>query len=79
MLTLAGDQNAKQRFENDKTGYRIATSVGGTATGEGGSRLILDDPHSARDAQSDTIRESTIDWINMVWATRLNDPKLDAM
>ena len=33
MFTLAGDQNAKQRFENDKTGYRLATSVGGTATG----------------------------------------------
>ena len=39
MFMLAGDQNAKQRFENDKTGYRLATSVGGTATGEGGSRL----------------------------------------
>ena len=40
MFKFAGDQNAKQRFENDKTGYRIATSVGGTATGEGGNRLI---------------------------------------
>ena len=37
MFKLAGDQNAKQRYENDKTGYRLATSVGGTATGEGGS------------------------------------------
>jgi hypothetical protein len=34
---LAGDQNAKQRFENTQSGYRIATSVGGTATGEGGT------------------------------------------
>jgi predicted phage terminase large subunit-like protein len=40
MFKFSGDQNAKQRFENDKTGYRIATSVGGTATGEGGNRLI---------------------------------------
>ena len=44
LFAFAGDQNAKQRFENNKTGYRLATSVGGTATGEGGSRLILDDP-----------------------------------
>ena len=79
MFTLAGDQNAKQRFENDKTGYRLATSVGGTATGEGGSRLILDDPHGAQDAQSDTMRESALEWFDMVWSTRLNNPKTDAM
>ena len=79
MFNLAGDQNAKQRFENDKTGYRIATSVGGTATGEGGSRLILDDPHGAQDAQSDAMRESALEWFNMVWSTRLNNPKTDAM
>ena len=79
MFSLSGDQNAKQRFENNKTGYRLATSVGGTATGEGGSRLILDDPHSAQEAQSDTIRESALDWFDMVWSTRLNDPRNDAM
>ena len=79
LFQLAGDQNAKQRFETDKNGYRLATSVGGTATGEGGSRLILDDPHSAQDAQSDAIRESTLDWFDTVWSTRLNDPKRDAM
>ena len=79
MFALAGDQNAKQRFENDKTGYRIATSVGGTATGEGGSRLLLDDPHSAQEAQSDVMRESALEWFDVVWSTRLNDPKRDAM
>lgn len=79
MFKLAGDQNAKQRFENDCTGYRIATSVGGTATGEGGSRLILDDPHGAQAAQSDTIRESDLEWFDVVWSTRLNNPKTDAM
>lgn len=79
MFELAGDQNAKQRFENDKTGYRLATSVGGTATGEGGSRLLLDDPHAAQEAQSDTMRESALEWFDMVWSTRLNDPKRDAM
>ncbi len=30
---LRSDQNQKHRFENDHTGYRIATSVGGAATG----------------------------------------------
>ena len=79
MFQLSGDQNAKQRFENNKTGYRLATSVGGTATGEGGSRLILDDPHGAQDAQSDTMRETALEWFDMVWSTRLNNPKTDAM
>ena len=79
MFNFAGDQNAKQRFENDKTGYRLATSVGGTATGEGGSRLILDDPHGAQAAQSETMRESDLEWFDMVWSTRLNNPKTDAM
>lgn len=79
LFHLSGDQNAKQRFENDHTGYRIATSVGGTATGEGGSRLVLDDPHGAQDAQSDALRESSIEWFDMVWSTRLNNPKTDAM
>jgi predicted phage terminase large subunit-like protein len=79
MFALAGDQNAKQRFENNKTGYRLATSVGGTATGEGGSRLLLDDPHSAQAAQSDVIRNSDLEWFDMVWSTRLNNPKEDAM
>ena len=37
LFQLAGDQNAKQRFETTKNGYRIATSVGGTATGDGGA------------------------------------------
>jgi hypothetical protein len=78
-FALAGDQNAKQRFENDKTGYRLATSVGGTATGEGGSRLLLDDPHSAQDAQSDVVRQTALEWFDVVWSTRLNDPKRDAM
>ena len=79
VLALSGDQNAKQRFENSKTGYRIATSVGGTATGEGGSRLILDDPHGAQDAQSEAMRESALSWFDQVWSTRLNNPKTDAM
>lgn len=79
LFVLCGDQNAKQRFENDKTGYRIATSVGGTATGEGGSRLLLDDPHSAQDAQSEAMRESTLTWFKETWSTRMNTPKRDAM
>lgn len=39
-FALTSDQNEKMRFENNRTGYRIATSVGGTTTGEGGDVLV---------------------------------------
>lgn len=77
VFRLTGDQNAKTRFENDRTGYRIATSVDAFATGEGGSRLIVDDPHQAQEAQSDPVRESTLYWWDSVMSTRRNDPKKD--
>jgi hypothetical protein len=55
-LQLTGDQNTKIRFDNDKGGYRIASSVDGSATGEGGDIIIIDDPISANDALSPVVR-----------------------
>jgi predicted phage terminase large subunit-like protein len=75
---LAGDQNVKSRFENDKTGYRIATSVGGVGTGEGGDRIVVDDPLKAEDAYSDAAREAANRWWTNTMATRGNDPDLSA-
>lgn len=71
---LTGDQNEKSRFENDKTGYRIATSVGGAGTGEGGDRVVVDDPVSADEAASDIKRENANDWWDDTMSTRGNDP-----
>lgn len=72
---LTADQNAKVRYDNNKTGYRIATSVDGLGTGEGGDRIVVDDPHSARDADSIAVRESTLTWWDETMSTRGNDPK----
>lgn len=74
---MTGDQNAKSRYENDKTGYRIATHVGG-ATGERAKIRILDDPHNIEEAESDTIRESVIDWVRHTWSERESDAKTSA-
>jgi len=74
-VKLISDQNVKQFFETDRFGYRFATSVGGTTTGMGGNAIITDDPHSAMEAQSDTIREGVIEWYDQAMSTRLNDPK----
>ena len=72
---LCGDQNTKLRYENDKTGHRIATSVGGAATGEGGDRVVVDDPHNVIDRESDAERCKTLIWWDETMSTRLNDPK----
>ena len=77
-FSLTGDQNQKQRFENDKTGQRIATSVDGALTGEGGDIIVIDDPHNVREAESSTVREGVLDWWDQAMQTRLNDPKTGA-
>jgi hypothetical protein len=49
--------------------------VGGAATGEGGDRLVCDDPHNVQEAESDAVRKGTLDWWDVVMSTRLNDPR----
>lgn len=71
---LTNDQNAKVRFENDRTGYRMATSVGSIATGEGGDSIVVDDPHSAQQARSQAERENALIWWDETMSNRLNDP-----
>jgi hypothetical protein len=47
------------KIENDQTGFKLATSVGGRGTGERGDRVILDDPHNVTKVESQTEREKT--------------------
>lgn len=75
---LTEDQNEKHRFENNHSGCRIASSVGGAITGEGGDRIVCDDPHNVQEAESELIRKNTCDWWDRVMSTRLNDPKSGA-
>ena len=67
-------QNTKVRFENNKHGYRLATSVDGALTGEGGDIIVVDDPHNVREKESETTRQSVADWWDEAMSTRLNDP-----
>lgn len=50
-IALTGDQNAKTKFENVHTGFREAMAFT-SLTGSRGDRLVLDDPHSVDDANS---------------------------
>ena len=72
---LTGDQNEKSRYENNKTGLRMAFGMDSQLTGEGGDFIGVDDSLKAQDADSDAEREK----VNEVWdgsiSTRANDPK----
>ena len=75
---LTGDQNTKTRFDNDKNGSRLSTSVGSALTGEGGSIIVVDDPNAAQEAFSEATIASTIEWWDSALSTRLNNPKTGA-
>ena len=72
---ISSDQDRKTMFENDKRGYRIATSVGGTATGRGGDIIVVDDPHNVKEAPSKAKRTEVLNWWTQVMPTRDNNPK----
>ena len=74
-VELKEDMNRQSRYENTQTGYRIATSVGGEATGEGGDVIIVDDPHKAEEALAETARARVLDWHDGTLGFRFNDPK----
>ena len=66
--------NRKHRYVNNHGGHRISTSMLGKATGEGGDKLCIDDPHNMKDVYSDKMRYSTLSaWDNSL-RSRLNDP-----
>lgn len=77
-FAFVGDQNAKMKFETNKTGFKIATSVGGLGTGERGDRFIVDDPHNIKDGESTRKRDSALQWFSEVVPTRVNDPEKSA-
>lgn len=74
-IRLCTDANTVTKFENTEKGYRLATSVGGALTGEGGDYIVLDDPHNAVEIESDAVREGVIEWWKTSMSTRLNSPK----
>ncbi|MEQ1871905.1 MAG: phage terminase large subunit [Vicinamibacterales bacterium] len=73
-VQLTRDQDQKGEFHNTRGGAMVATSTGGSITGKGGGRIIIDDPHNPTQAESDTQREQAIDFFRHTLSTRLDDP-----
>ena len=71
--TLAEGMNEKNKFCTTDNGFRFATSIGGTLTGEGGDILIVDDPHNPVGIYNKANRKKTINWFTGVFSSRLNN------
>ena len=76
---LTTDQNVKTEYANDRQGRMFATSFDGSATGKGGDRIIIDDPHDPKGAESDVQRETTLTTFRRKLSTRLNNKKTGAI
>ena len=68
-------EDGKIKIVNDKTGFKFASSVGGVGTGERADRVLCDDPHKVNEAESDTVRQSTVQWFRESMSNRLNSLK----
>lgn len=68
-ITRQGDRLVSNR----KTGWKLASSVGGVSTGERGDRVILDDPHNVAEAESEIVRTETVRWFRESMSNRLNN------
>jgi predicted phage terminase large subunit-like protein len=78
-VELASDQNVKGEFLNTRRGGMIATSVGGSITGKGGDRIIVDDLHNPQSAESDAQRDSALAYFRQTLSTRLDNKKTGAI
>lgn len=76
------DSNAKNEFRTEQGGIVYATGADGTITGYGagkmrdsfGGAIVIDDPHKAGEASSDTRRKNVIDWFSTTIESRKNRP-----
>lgn len=77
-FNIVDDQNQKIRYDNNHGGYRIASSVSGLGTGEGGDRIVADDPHKVKEAESATERANVTTWWDEEMSSRFNNPNFYA-
>lgn len=71
-IEFKDDENQKTRYETKTTGWRQAASVGSALTGHRGDRIIIDDPHSVKTAESEAEREESLRWFSETVPTRFN-------
>lgn len=78
VFQLTSDQNEKLKYENDQMGYRISSSFRGSGTGQGGDRVVIDDPIKTSDVHSETKREGVNSTFDEEIVSRRNHPHKSA-
>jgi len=76
---VSNEQFTKIKFANDKTGWKLATSVSGIGVGERGDRFIIDDANNTMEMESEQVRHTTNMWFTEVVPDRLNNPQKSAI
>lgn len=71
-FSLVKDTNNKRKFSNDKNGFSEATSTDGTGTGLRADIVVIDDPHSVKQANSDADLNRALLWFRETLPTRVN-------
>jgi len=71
-VRISSTKDTQAEFRTVQSGYRLATSTGGTLTGRGGDFIIIDDPIKPQEALSDTLREGVNEWYDNTLYSRLN-------
>ena len=74
--------SAKAHWKTTDGGVMYATGSGGSVTGFGAGKIrpgfagaiVIDDPHKANEAGSDTMRNGVIDWYQNTLSSRPNNP-----
>ncbi len=69
-VQFRADANQKLKRETTAGGWRIASSFGGRGTGEHPDRIIVDDPHNTKQAQSDAERTAALERFDHTLSTR---------
>src|SRR6202035_1197534 len=64
---------------NTRTGWKVASSVGGVATHERATRVVLDDPHSVVEAESERVRAETVRWFREAVSSRFDNLDVGAL
>lgn len=80
--SLSTDSKAKDEFRTSQGGIVYAAGADGTITGYGagkmrssfGGAIVIDDPHKAGEASSDTMRNNVKDWFATTIESRKNNP-----
>ena len=72
-VEISKTEDTKTRFRLTEGGHRIASSTK-SIIGEGGDFVVIDDPHSIDEAESDEVRDETVFRLSLVLEGRLRSP-----